>query len=381
MPKKALFTATVQSHIAQFHEPAIRLLQEHGYEVHVAARDNLSQKSGLTLTAPDRVFDVPFDRSPLSLSNVRAFQRLRAIVRDGDYDLIHCNTPVAGIVTRLVGRRARAAGARLVYTAHGFHFYDGAPPLNWLVYYPLERIFSRLTDVLVTINKQDHARATRFAPGRVTYVPGVGVDLRRFGESPAPGAALRREFGLSESDFVVLSIGELNENKNHATVLKAAAQCAVPKLHYLICGNGPKRQELADLVGELGLDGRVQFLGYRRDIPQVLGVADVFCLPSFREGLPLALMEAMAAGKPVVCSGIRGSVDLVDQGQGGVVVERADDVAGFAEALETLASEEVVRRGMAVHNRERVRGFSTDAVTAGLMEVYGLDDASVGDVA
>lgn len=371
MPK-ALLAATVLSHIAQFHEPAIRLLKDHGYEVHVAARDNLPEKNGLTLTSPDHVFDVPFERNPLSPRNALAFRQLRAIVRGGDYDIIHCNTPVAGILTRLVGQRARAAGATLVYTAHGFHFFDGAPLANWLAYYPLERAFASLTDVLVTINKEDYARAARFPAGAVRYVPGVGVDLHRFGETPPPRAVLRREFGLADDDFVVLSVGELNENKNHATVLRAMAQGTAPHVHYMICGNGPRRQQLEGLAHELGIDTRVHFLGYRRDIPLMLGVADVFCLPSFREGLPMALMEAMVSGKPVVCSRIRGSVDLVDPNEGGVIVDSADDVAGFAKAFELLDADGELRRSMGQHNRKRIRGFSTEAVTAALADVYGL---------
>ena len=371
MPK-ALLTATVQSHIAQFHEPAIRLLHEHGYEVHVAARDNLDVKEGLTLTSPDRIFDVPFERSPASPRNLLALRQLRTIMRDNDYDIIHCNTPVAGVVTRLAAAPYRRKGTTVVYTAHGFHFFAGAPLLNWLAYYPVERFLARVTDVLVTINREDYARAVRFPAGTVQYVPGVGVDLQRFGVDAAPSAELRRELGLSDDDFVVLSVGELNENKNHATVLRAMAQSTEPRMHYLICGNGPRREQLESQARELGIDARVHFVGYRRDIPEMLAMADVFCLPSFREGLPLSVMEAMAAGKPVVCSGIRGSVDLIDPHQGGVVVAGADQALAYAEAFERLAGDADARRAMGKHNRDRIRSFSTDAVTAALMDVYGL---------
>lgn len=379
MPK-ALLTATVQSHIAQFHEPAIRLLHEHGYEVHVAARDNLDVKEGLTLTSPDRIFDVPFERSPANPRNLLALRQLRTIMRDNDYDIIHCNTPVAGVLTRLAAAPHRRKGATVVYTAHGFHFFSGAPLLNWVAYYPVERYLARVTDVLVTINKEDYARAARFPAGTVQYVPGVGVDLQRFREAPAPSSALRRELGLADDDFVVLSVGELNDNKNHATVLRAMAQTDTPRMHYLICGNGPRRGQLEALARELGIDDRVHFLGYRRDIPLVLGMADIFCLPSFREGLPLSVMEAMAAGKPVVCSGIRGSVDLVDPGEGGVIVPAAD-VAGFAKAFDLLAADGDLRRTMWEHNRDRIRGFSTDAVTAVLADVYRLPPSTEGSAA
>ena len=383
MPK-ALLTATVQSHIAQFHEPAIALLKKHGYEVHVAGRNNLAEKHGLTLTTPDQIFDVPFERNPLSPSNVRAFTQLRAIVRAGGYEIIHCNTPVVGILTRLVAAPFRRRGTTVVYTAHGFHFFKGAPLLNWLVYYPLERGFARLTDVLVTINKEDYARAARFPAGTVQYVPGVGVDLQRFGEAPASNAGLRRELGLADDDFVVLSVGELNDNKNHATVIRAIAQMDDPRAQYLICGNGPRRQQLEDLALELKVDDRVHFLGYRRDIPDMLAASDVFCLPSFREGLPLSVMEAMAAGKPIVCSGIRGSVDLVDEGPGGFVVSPADDIHGYVTAFEQLRSDPNRVRSFSDHNRDRIRRFTRERVSEDLALAYGLPRSSgldpLGDI-
>ncbi len=377
---KVLITATVLSHIAQFHEPAIALLKKHGYEVHVAGRNNLAEKHGLTLTSPDRIFELPFERSPFSPRNLSAARQLRRIMRDNSYDIIHCNTPVGGVVTRLLGQQARANGAQLVYTAHGFHFYDGAPRLNWLVYYPLERLLARFTDVLVTINTEDHKRAQRFPAREVRYIPGVGVDLERFNEVPTADPSRRQALGLKDDDFVVLSVGELNYNKNHATIIKAIAQMDDPRVQYLICGNGPLRQQLEDLASELGVDERVRFLEYRRDIPDMLAAADVFCLPSYREGLPLSLMEAMVAGKPVVCSRIRGSVDLVDAGKGGVVVEAAD-VSGYAEAFDLLADDSGLRRSMGQHNRDRVRGFSIDAVSSALSGVYRLPPSTWGAAA
>lgn len=371
MPK-ALLTATVLSHIAQFHEPAIALLKDSGYEVHVAACDNLSEKNGLSLSGPDHVFDVPFQRNPLHLGNITAARQLRSILRDGDYDIIHCNTPVAGILTRLLGQRARAAGATLVYTAHGFHFFKGAPLHSWLAYYPLERLFARGADVLVTINKEDYRRAAGFPARRVVYVPGVGVDVDRFRPAQSSAAALRRHLGIPEDALVVLSVGELNNNKNHRTVLRALAQVDAPELRYLICGNGPLRHQLEDLARALGLGERARFLGYRRDIPGMLAVADVFCLPSFREGLPLAVMEAMASGIPVVAAQIRGVEDLIDDGKGGILVGRADDVAGFASALDALSKDPALRLAMGRHDRERVAEFSVMAVTDALADVYGL---------
>lgn len=376
MPR-ALFTATVMSHLAQFHGPAIALLRERGWQVDVAARDNLAEKNGLVLPEVERAFNVPFERNPLHPRNVRAARDLKRILGSTQYDLIHCNTPVAGVLTRLLGKRARAAGARLVYTAHGFHFYRGAPLRNWLAYYPLEWALAWLTDVLVTINTEDYARAKKSPARHVVYVPGVGVDVDKFAAPTRNAADVRRELGLPADAFVVLSVGELNDNKNHRTVIRALAHLDNPTVHYLICGNGPRRAELETLAGELGVASRTHFLGYRRDIPDILAVSDVFCLPSFREGLPLSVMEAMAAGKPLICSRIRGSVDLVDPNAGGVVVE-ASNVEGFAEAIGGLAADGDRRRAMGRHNLVRVRDFSTGAVTAALAGVYSLTVAKTG---
>lgn len=371
-PGRALLTATVLSHVAQFHQPAIDLLKEAGYEVHVAARNNLDQKPGLTLAGVDRIIDVPFERSPFTPRNLLAARRLRQVLRATDYDLIHCNTPVAGFLTRLLGQRSRRRGARMVYTAHGFHFFKGAPLLNWLVYYPLEFLCAFGTDILVTINREDRLRAARFPARAVEYIPGVGVDLARFSSSSADRSEVRRSLGLSHDDFVVLSIGELNDNKNHQTVIKSLAATTTPNLRYLICGNGPRRSDLERLAVDLGLKDKVRFLGYRRDIPDLLAASEAFCLPSIREGLPMSLMEAMAAGLPVISSRIRGSVDLVDDGRGGLLVDAADDRAAFTAALDALGTDPGIAAAMGSYNVGRVRAFSKEAVTCAFAEVYGL---------
>lgn len=371
-PARVLLTATVLSHIAQFHQPAIRLLKEAGYEVHVAARNNLDEKPGLTLTGVDCFFDVPFERSPLKASNVTAARRLKQVLRIYDYELIHCNTPVAGLLTRLICRRARSRGAKLIYTAHGFHFYTGAPSKNWLLYYPLEWLAAWSTDALITINREDYQRASRLPAKQVHYVPGVGVDIDRFGSPTKDPAELREEIGLPQDAFVIVSIGELNSNKNHQAVIRAIAALDDPTVHYLICGEGPLRAELSGLTVELGVEGRVHLSGYRRDIPDVLALADAFCLPSLREGLPMALMEAMAAGKAIVASDIRGVQDLVDDGDGGILVKHPLEPAGFEAALQTLRADKDTSRSMGHHNVARVRDFSADNVMASLSTVYEL---------
>jgi len=268
----------------------------------------------------------------------------------------------------------------MIYTAHGFHFFEGAPLRNWFLYYPLEWISAFGTDVLITINKEDYRRAKRFHAGTAKYVPGVGVDVERFGVRPADSSVIRRDLGLSENSFTVLSVGELNDNKNHKTIIKAISLLKAPSVRYLLCGDGPGRLDLERLAQDLGIADRVKFLGYRRDIPELLAAADVFCHASFREGLPLSLMEAMAAGKAIVASRIRGAVDLIIPDIGGILIEEADDSVAFASALDSLAANTNITRQMGRHNAESVRSFSAANVISFMKRVYEVDGSVESDL-
>jgi len=259
---------------------------------------------------------------------------------------------------------------KVIYTAHGFHFYKGASLLNWLFYYPVEKWLSRYTDVLITINKEDYERAKRsFKAGRIEYVPGVGVDVEKYGSVVVDRKAKRKELGLAEDDFVLVSTGELNDNKNHKTVIQAVHRLNNPSVKYLICGEGPLKNELLNLVQELGLEHQVMLLGYRTDIIEINHIADVFVFPSFREGLSVALMEAMACGLPVVCSDIRGNRDLVEDGKGGFLVE-PKNLLGFTQSMEVLFKDVSLREGMGKYNKDKVQDYDIGIVLDKMKYVY-----------
>lgn len=283
-----------------------------GYETAVAARNDYEKPNDCNIPYCDKYFNIPVERFPLSLNNIRAYRQLKKIINEGHYDIIHCHTPVGGVLARLA---ARGSGAKVIYTAHGFHFYKGAPLLNWLVYFPIEWLCAWLTDVLITINQEDYALAKKYMHAKkVIYVPGVGIDLEKFNHNIASEqkkAEKRSELGLSPNDKMLLSVGELNKNKNHQIVIKASAKINNPAIKYFIAGEGTLKDCLLELIKDLGLENQVKLLGYRKDILELLSAADLFIFPSHREGLSVSLMEAIACMVPVTCSNIRGNKDLV----------------------------------------------------------------------
>ena len=343
MSKKVLLTATVQSHICQFHRPLAEVLHAHGYEVHVAARDNLAEKNGLKLDFAEKIYNVSFSRSPKSPDNLRAYRELRKILEQEHYDVIHCNTPMGGIVTRLAARKARKQGTKVFYTAHGFHFYKGAPKKNWLVFYPIEKLFSRITDTLITITHEDYALASKKFHCRTAHMYGVGVDEQRYrAVSQEEREAVRQQLGFGKQQKILLCIGELLPNKNQAMAVRMMeiVRKKHPDAMLLLAGNGPQRENLEQLTEELGLQQNVRFLGYCTDLEKYQHAADLLVSCSKREGLPLNIVEAMLSGNPVVATQNRGHRELVQPEETGYLVDVNDTEAMAQAVLELLGDAE-----------------------------------------
>lgn len=308
--KKVLFVASVKIHIISFHLPYLKWFKEQGYEVHVAANST----DDVDIPNCDVFHNINFERFPFSKSNLKAYGDLKEIILKNYFDIIHCHTPVASVLTRLAARTAKST--TVIYTAHGFHFYDGAPLLNWLIYYPVERFCAKFTDKLITINTEDYERANQWSlrnNGKVYYVPGVGVDFSKFNSNNIDVAKKKQELGISEDSEVILSVGELNENKNHEVVIRAIAEIKDQNFVYLIAGKGQLKDYLERLIAEKGLIGKVKLLGYRTDINELLKITDLFVFPSKREGLPVSLIEAMASSVNCIASDIRGNRDLLTE--------------------------------------------------------------------
>ena len=368
--KKVLLVATVQSHIAQFHKPLIKWLAENGYQVDVAARYNLDIKPNLTLEIPGEIYNVPFARSPFCLQNIKAYFILRKIINSGAYDIVHCNTPVAGILTRIAANAKRKKGElKVIYEAHGFHFFKNGPKINWVLWYPIERWFSRYTSVLITINQMDYAIACKkFHAEKIMGIPGVGLNLSQF-KNAEKTLDLKEEYHLPADSKLILSVGELNKNKNHQVIIRAIAYLNDPSIHYFIAGNGPLELELKALSKELGVEGNVHFLGYRRDVPGLLKNADVYAFPSLREGLGMSSLEAMAAGLPIVTSNRHGINDYSEHGVTGFKYDPMD-YRGFADGIRQIVFNNLLREQMGKYNINVSKQFAIEKSLEKLCEAY-----------
>ena len=315
--KRILITAT-HSHMNVFLIPHIRWLIADGYEVELACSmvGAAFRRGELSAALNDevKIYEVNLYRNPLKLGNIKGFFQLRKIIREGHYDLIWTNEPVMGVMTRLAAKLPGGRATRVMYMAHGFHFFDGAPLKNWLLFYPIEWTLSWLTDVLITINHEDFARAAKhFHAKRLEYVPGIGIDIKKFSGVELLASKKRQKLGIPMNAKILLSVGELNANKNHEIVLRALAALDDSDIFYIIAGEGGCRNMLEGLARGLGISDRVKLLGFCANVSELYHTADAYIHPSLREGLPVSVMEAMASGLPIVCSNIRGCKDLVDE--------------------------------------------------------------------
>lgn len=373
--RKVLFVATVvKTHIMQFHIPYLKMFQDMGWETAVASRnDYFENPEECRIPYCDQFYDIPFDRLPWKKGNLTAYRMLKQVIDGGGYDIIHCHTPVGAMLARLAARAARRKGTKVIYTAHGFHFFKGAPLINWLAYYPAEWILAPMTDVLITINGEDYAIAKKHMhAGRIEYVPGVGIDTQRFRALPGVREEKRRELGFRAEDILVLTVAEMTANKNHITVLRALAQMKdapeYERLHYLIVGRGEQKESLEESAHILGLDGHVHFLGYRSDAPQLYQACDIFAFMPFREGLSVALMEAMSSGMCIVCTQIRGNTDLIGDGVSGVFSR--NDPQALAGHLLELARDPERRETLGRGAAERAALFDARTVHRQVREIY-----------
>ena len=364
--KKVLFVASVTRHINAFHIPYLKWFKEQGYEVHVAAKGNDHMEYC------DKHFDLPFERFPLKINNIKTYKELKKIIDENNYDIIHCHTPTAGVLTRLAARKARKSGTRVFYTAHGFHFYKGAPVLNWIIYYPLEKICSTFTDCLITITEEDYVIAKKkFKAKRIEHINGVGMNSERLKKELSENEKLefRKTLNIKKDDIVFSYIAELNKNKNQMLLINTIEELKneYPNVKLLLVGNGPLFDTYNNYIKENQLQENIQLLGRRMDINEILSITDIYLASSIREGLPVNIMEAMYKGLPIVATDNRGHRELVINDENGWLVNSEDKMLGKIKII--LNVDSLKKKAFEI-NKKKINKYLIDNIIDKMKKIY-----------
>lgn len=357
MAKRILVTST-DLMMVQFPVPHVINLSLNGYEVEIACSNvgnRINEIKEKLKSYVKKIHIVRLRRSPVAPINFVGYCDMKKVIKSGKYDLIWTNEPVMGVVTRLASQGVRKSGTKVMYMTHGFHFYTGAPKKNWIIFYSIEQWASRLCDIIVTVNREDYQRAKKMHAKSVKYIHGIGINPDRLSKDQT-ATNIRQELNLNSDDFLVISVGELNENKNHQVIIKALGKLKDPQIHYIICGKGDQLEKLKELANELKILDNVHFLGYRMDVLDICKQADLFVFPSHREGLPIAPLEAMFCGLPLVTSNIRGPVDFMKKGKTGYLCS-PDDVNAFAKNIKNLKINPQLRIQMGKNCKKAVQPF------------------------
>ena len=374
---KILFISNISDRVSSFVTASISAAHSLNIDFYQAANWQNSTKTQIADDEQEydiKIKSVPIARSPFAITNLTAYKELVEFINQEKIDYIHCNTPVGGLLGRLAGRKCKVK--KVIYQAHGFHFYKGAPLLNWLLYYPVEKWLARYTDALITINQEDYALAQRKMKlrngGKVYYVPGVGIDTSQYNAEAGLRKNKRTELGLNADDIAIISMGDLIERKNYSVAIRAVAETQNDRLHYFICGEGPEESALKSLAEQMNVSQQIHFLGFRSDIKELLAASDIFLFTTKQEGLPRSMMEAMASGLPCVASKIRGNTDLLENTEGGFLCD-PHNASEFAEKIKLLAANTALREKMGSSNRIAIQKFSTENVVQAMQNIYAAE--------
>lgn len=364
--KKVLYVTTVSRTINAFLIPHINMLLDNGYEIHCACSidkpvDKELQRRGV------KIFEVPFSRNPLGIGNIKAFIKLEELQRINDYDIVHVHTPIAAIYGRLL--KLNFPSLRIIYTAHGYHFLKGGSKLGWILYYPIEKIMAKFTDVTININKEDYEiTKEKLKPKKCYLLNGVGLDLDKYKKlSSKEIQEKRKEFGLKDKDFVVLMIAEINKNKNHIQLINAMdiLKDKYPNIKVLCIGDGTLKESLEKQIILRNLQNNIFMLGYRLDVNKLINISDIGILLSRREGLPRNIMEFMACGRKVIATDIRGCRDLICDETIGTLVN-VDDYESTAKAIEKY----YILNDKSFEVSEKIRKYDIESINSELLKIY-----------
>ena len=364
--KKVLFTATVDSHILQFHIPYLKWFKEQGYEVHVATNGDEE------ISYCDKKHNIPFERSPIKINNLKAIKELKAIIEKEKFKIIHCHTPMGSVVTRLAAKKARKNGTKVIYTAHGFHFFKGAPLINWIIFYPIEKWLSKYTDCLITINKEDYELAIKkFKTKKIKFVHGVGIKTEKFSleMNEEEKKKLKESFGIKGNDFVIIYVAELSKRKNQEMLIKATKELIDSgyNIKVLFPGIDSMNGYYQEMSKKLKIEENVKFLGYRNDIARLLKISDLYVSTAKQEGLPVNIMEAMSSGLPIIANDCRGNRDLVKNNKTGILIQNQKELE---EQIKTIMNKKEISKKFIEESKKEINKYVFEKVLEEMQLIY-----------
>ncbi|MDQ8738348.1 glycosyltransferase family 4 protein [Paenibacillus sp. LHD-38] len=380
--RKVLILASVASMIDQFNTSNILIFKQMNCEVHVVAnfqfgsttsKERVDEYKEHLISIGVIVHDILIDRNAISLSNINAYKEIHKLIDEMQFDIIHCHSPIGGVIARLAARKARHNNTKVVYTAHGFHFFNGASKKNWIIYYSIEKWLSKFTDCLITINEEDYQVASKnFKAKDLKLVNGIGIDLKKYHPPTVDEKSLlRKKYGYQENDFILMYAGELSYRKHQDLLINTVHIIAdkIPNIKLLLAGKGEYLSNYEELVDELGLKSKIEFLGYRQDINNFMMLSDVAVSASRQEGLPVNIMEAMAIGLPTIVTDCRGNRDLIKHEKNGFVVD-INDSSSFAYYIEKLFNSEELRRLFSERNKNIIENYSVEKINIVTSQIY-----------
>lgn len=365
--KKVLFISNT-ANFSKFNRPLMKWFKKQDWQVDYCSAGEE------TVTECDNHYIVCITRKPFNLRNIRGYLEVKKILSRNNYDLIHCHTPMGGVIGRLASKSLRKKGnLKVVYTAHGFHFYKGAPLKNWLLYYPMEKWLAHYTDVIITINNEDYGRAKKLSKKCVVYkINGVGIDLTKFypNKSFSEKIQYRIENGYSPEDFIILYTAEFIPRKNHKLLFEIlpSLKQQIPELKVILCGSG----DLLETYKQISLQNKmdyIEFTGYTKEVAVYCRMSDILVMTSFQEGLPMAMIEAIATGLPVVASNIRGHSDVIENGVNGFLFNLKSS-RDFEDKIIQLYNNEELRSEMGKRNIDISQNYSSNLIVENMANVY-----------
>lgn len=363
--KKIMMLATTDNMIWQFLLPHIQYLQEQGNVVEcVCAKtgfwfDEIKQKFGL------KAHDIQFKRNPFTVANIKAYNELVKLQKQENFDIIYCQQPVGGLMGRLLAKKFKLP---VIYTAHGFHFFKGNSKIKNFLFKSVEKGLAKNTDALITINEEDYNACKNWKAKHVYKINGIGFDKNKYTTPTLSREESRNSLGLKD-EFVILTVAEFIKRKNYSTMIKTIAELKNENIKFLICGTGRDKAEIESLIKQLNIEDKVELLGYRKDINNIMIASDIFFLPSYQEGLTLSIIEALNFGLPVITSNVRGNRDLIVDGKGGFIAEPEDYIT-FAEKIKLIIDNEEIRKSLGEFNKEKSVEYSIDKVKEELASIY-----------